>query len=143
MEIIKINGYELEKTFPTTSEDFFNQSEVTIKLDRKEHTFSVLYVRSFEAALSELTAYQSDPIYTNEDHQLFFRDIVALCILLKNPSYINRKRLYISDQEVLKESLKGIRFAKLNEILPMLAQSKPCTIDSPENFVRSKGSNAL
>ena len=135
MEILKLNGYELEKTFPTTSEDFFNRSEVHLLVDGHETVFSVLYVRTFLEQLWEVVPYDGNPIFTFEEHEFHLQDIIALIILIKNPDYANHKRLYINDFDKLVEYLKGFNYDKLNDVFIGLIGRGKYYIKAPQDFL--------
>jgi len=92
-----IDGMELEKEKPNTSEDFFNRSEVTYELSGKTQTFYLLYVRYFEEKLQEELTHHD----FWKDYLSFFKvtQIAALTALLKDPAYLIRKRSYINNYE--------------------------------------------
>ena len=75
-------GYELEKR-NLIHQKIFNRSEVTYILNGKEN-FSVLYVRYFEEVLQEITPFEGNPVYKVEEQNIYLRDIVAICCLMKD-----------------------------------------------------------
>lgn len=120
--IKKCNGYELEKEKKNTSEDFFNRSEVTFVDEGVEKTLHVLYVRFFDEISTEYTPFTENPIYSVGDKQYYFKDIVALICLLKNPTLRKRKRVYINDQDEFASYFSNLNKDKLFGILQALAE---------------------
>ncbi|MQR95726.1 hypothetical protein [Fictibacillus phosphorivorans] len=101
MLIQHIDGMELEKEKPNTSEDFFNRSEVTYELNGKTQTFHLLYVRYFEEKLQEeLTQHEFWKEYLS-----FYKitEIAALTALLKDSAYLKRKRSYINSYDEFRQ----------------------------------------
>lgn len=97
MLIHHIDGIELEKEKPNTSEDFFNRSETTYEVNGVKHTFHLLYVRYFEEKLEdELTQHEFWQSYLKKYK---IREIAALTALCKNKAYLKRKRVYINNFE--------------------------------------------
>jgi hypothetical protein len=96
-----IDGMELEKEKPNTSEDFFNRSEVTYELGGKTQTFHLLYVRYFEEKLQE----ELTQLDFWKEYLSFFKvtQIAALTALLKDPAYLKRKRSYINSYDEFRE----------------------------------------
>lgn len=135
MKIIECKGYELEKAQPNTSEDFFNRSEVTFLDDGKENTFHVLYVRYFDEIFNEFVPFEQDPLFGEGEQKVYFKDIVALVCLLKNPSLRNRKRLYINSKQELAAYFQEIDYNKLPEIFRSLQQKKEYELRSPLEFI--------
>lgn len=135
MEILRIKGYELEKSLPATSEDFFNRSEVTFNLDGYEHTFSVLYVRTFFEKLWEEVPYEKDPIFSYEQHEFLLQDIIALVILIKNSDMANRKRLYINDYDEFAAHFKDFNYEKLKDVFIGLIGRGKFYIKAPLDFI--------
>ncbi|MEO2074306.1 MAG: hypothetical protein ABGX20_02825 [Bacillus sp. (in: firmicutes)] len=135
MQIKECKGFELEKEKSNTSEDFFNRSEVTFIDNGEERTLHVLYVRYFDEFLQELTPYKQDPIIVQNENEIFFRDIVALCCLIKNPGLRNRKRLYINSKNEFASYFQDINFDKLPEVIHALKQKKSFDLQSPLEFI--------
>lgn len=135
MEILKIKGYELEKSFPTTSEDLFNRSEVTVIVDSIEHTFSVLYVRSFFEKLWETVPYDKSPIFQYENHEFYLEDIIALVILIRNPELKYRKRMYINNYEELESHFKDFNYEKLKDVFVGLIGRGKYFVKAPLDFL--------
>lgn len=129
-------GYELEKEKSNTSEDFFNRSEVTFFEDSEEKTLHVLYVRYFEEFFSEFTPYQQNPIFTKDNIQVTFKDIVALVSLIKNPGLRNRKRLYINSKQELASYFQDVDFEKLPEIVLAVKQKNKFELRSPLDYIK-------
>jgi hypothetical protein len=123
MQILECKGYELEKAQPNTSEDFFNRSEVRFIEDGDEKTFHLLYIRYFDEMFSAFTPFEQDPVFAINGTDVFFRDLVAIVCLLKNPSYRHRKRVYINNQKELAQYFSGINFEKLQEIFKELIEN--------------------
>jgi hypothetical protein len=95
-----IDGRELEKEKPNTSEDFFNRSEASYELNGEKHTFHLLYVRYFEEKLEdELTQHD---FWKQHLQKYKLRELAALAALSKNDSYLKRKRVYINEYEDFK-----------------------------------------
>ncbi|MDA2188222.1 hypothetical protein PDN08_10880 [Bacillus cereus] len=117
-------GYELEKEKPNTSEDFFNRSEVTYILNGQEKTFSVLYVRYFEEVLQEITPFEGNPVYKVEEQNIYLRDIVAICCLMKDKELRAQKRLYLNNMEEFQQYFDEGTVSKVQEILAELHKNK-------------------
>jgi hypothetical protein len=128
-------GYELEKEQSNTSEDFFNRSEVTFVEEGEERTLHVLYVRFFDELIHEFTPYQQNPILTQGELNITFKDIVALVCLIKNPGLRQRKRLYINSKHEFAAYFKGIDYNKLPEILISIKRNKPFELQSPLEYI--------
>ncbi|MFB7141019.1 hypothetical protein ACFCYN_15315 [Gottfriedia sp. NPDC056225] len=113
MLIYNCHGYELVKAQPNTSEDFFNRSEVEYEYNGQKIVTSVLYVRFFEEKLSEFSALEATRLFENENLSVDFRDIVALALIIKNPDYRGRKRIYINELDQFTKELQGVDFDKV------------------------------
>ncbi|PGB03215.1 hypothetical protein [Bacillus toyonensis] len=124
MIIIGYAGHELEKAKPNTSEDFFNRSEVTYILNDKEKTFSVLYVRYFEEVIQEITPFEGNPVCKVEEQDIYLRDIVAICCLVKDKELRAQKRLYLNDIEEFQQYFDERTVLKVQEILAELHKNK-------------------
>lgn len=135
MKIIRSNGYELEKEKSNTSEDFFNRSEVTFAENGQEKTLHVLYVRFFEEQMQNFTPYEQDPIFKANSREVFFRDIVALVCLLKNPGFRHRKRVYINSQQDFADVFSGINYEKVTEVLMSIESGQPYELQSALEFI--------
>lgn len=135
MQIIECKGYELEKAQSNTSEDFFNRSEITFVDDGIEKTLHVLYVRYFDEIFNEYTPFNQDPIFEDGDHKVYFKDIVALVCLIKNPGLRYRKRLYINTKQEFASYFQDIDFKKLPEIFRSLQQKQSYELRSPLEFI--------
>lgn len=129
-------GYELEKEKSNTSEDFFNRSEVTFIDESEEKTLHVLYVRYFDEFIQEFTPYQQYPIFTKDNIQVTFKDIVALVCLIKNPGLRNRKRLYINSKQEFASYFQDIDFEKLPEIVLGVKQNNNFKLRSPLDYIK-------
>lgn len=135
MLIKECKGFELEKEQSNTSEDFFNRSEVTFTEDGEEKTLHVLYVRYFDEIIQEFTPYEQNPIMVQDGTEVYFKDIVALVCLLKNPGLRRRKRLYINSKYEFASYFQAINFDKLSEIFLALKQNKGYQLRSPLEFI--------
>ncbi|PEM18578.1 hypothetical protein COI51_03420 [Bacillus toyonensis] len=124
MIIIGYSGHELEKAKPNTSEDFFNRSEVTYILNDKEKTFSVLYVRYFEEVIQEITPFEGNPVCKVEEQDIYLRDIVAICCLVKDKELRAQKRLYLNNIEEFQQYFDERTVLKVQEILAELHKNK-------------------
>lgn len=116
-------GYELEKAKPNTSEDFLTDA-VTYILNGKEKTFSVLYVRYFEEVLQEITPFEGNPVYKVEEQNIYLRDIVAICCLVKDKELRAQKRLYLNNMEEFQQYFDEGTVSKVQEILAELHKNK-------------------
>ena len=135
MLIKECNGYELEKEKSNTSEDFFNRSEVTFEEEGQEKTVHVLYVRYFDTLFSEFTPFETNPVFHAGGREVYFKDIVALVCLLKNPGLRHRKRIYINSQTDFASYFKGIDFSKIPEVFEQLENKKSYALRSPLEFI--------
>jgi hypothetical protein len=133
--IRECKGYELEKEKSNTSEDFFNRSEVTFIEDGQEKTLHVLYVRYFDELFQEFTPYKQDPIIAQGTNEVYFKDIVALVCLLKNPGLRRRKRLYINSKHEFSSYFQDINFNKLPEVFVGIQQNKQFELGNPLEFI--------
>ncbi|PDY91867.1 hypothetical protein [Bacillus toyonensis] len=124
MIIIGYAGHKLEKAKPNTSEDFFNRSEVTYILNDKEKTFSVLYVRYFEEVIQEITPFEGNPVCKVEEQDIYLRDIVAICCLVKDKELRAQKRLYLNNIEEFQQYFDERTVLKVQEILAELHKNK-------------------
>lgn len=118
MKIKEIKGYELEKSKKNTSEDLFNQSEVTYEEDGVEKTLKVLYLRYFDEIKGELTPFKEDPVFEVGSKSINFKDIVALCFLVKNPELKNRKKVYMNSKEHFAAYFKDIDINEIQKMIP-------------------------
>jgi hypothetical protein len=130
MQILECKGYELEKAQPNTSEDFFNRSEVRFVEDGEEKTFHLLYIRYFDEMFSAFTPYEQDPVFTTHGNDVFFRDLVAIVCLLKNPGFRHRKRVYINTQKELAQYFSGVNFEKLQELFQEITKNRSYELKS-------------
>lgn len=133
--IRECKGYELEKEKSNTSEDFFNRSEVTFFEEGQGKTLHVLYVRYFDELFQEFTPYKQDPIINQGINEVYFKDIVALVCLLKNPGLRSRKRLYINSKHEFASYFQDINFNKLPEVFLGIQQNKEFKLHSPLEFI--------
>ncbi|QFT89461.1 hypothetical protein FIU87_12450 [Bacillus sp. THAF10] len=138
MRIVEAKGYELEKAQSNTSEDFFNRSEVTFEMDGKKKTFHVLYIRYFDETFGEFIPSLSgkvNPLFNMGEFSIFFRDIVAVTCLIKNPAFRDRKRLYINTKEELARFFEGVSMQKLQELLESLHTKGEVHLKDPLQFL--------
>lgn len=135
MKIIESRGFELEKEKSNTSEDFFNRSEVTFSEDGEDKTLHVLYVRYFDELFNEFTPFKQDPVFVEGGREVYFRDIVALVCLLKNPGLRQRKRIYLNSKQEFAEYFQDIDYNKLPEIFRSLHQKNAYELRSPLEFI--------
>jgi hypothetical protein len=134
LQIIECIGFELEKAKPNTPEDFFNRSEITFLDEGKEKTLHILYVRYFDQIFQEFTPYHQDPIFGVGESSVYFKDIVALVCLLKDPELRSKKRLYINSKYEFASYFEGINFNKIQDIFQTLKQKKRFELHSPNEF---------
>ncbi|WP_102345720.1 hypothetical protein [Bacillus sp. Marseille-P3661] len=135
MIIKEVVGYELEKAQPNTSEDFFNRSDVTFEENGIEKTFHLLYLRYFDETFSEFVPFLEDPLFKVEGKEIFFKDIIGLVCMLKNPDFRNRKRVYINDKIELLKLCDGIDYEKLPEVLKAI-KNGGYELRSPLQFIK-------
>lgn len=135
MQILECKGYELEKAQPNTSEDFFNRSEVRFVEDGEEKTFHLLYIRYFDEVFSEFTPFQENPIFTVAGKEVFFKDIVGIVCLIKNPNFRHRKRVYINTQKEFEQYFSDINVEKLKELFENVLQQGKYELLSPLSFI--------
>lgn len=113
-----IDGIELEKEKPNTSEDFFNRSEASYELNGEKHTFHLLYVRYFEEKMEdELTQHH---FWKQILQKYKIRQLAALAALSHNGSYLKRKRVYINDYEDFKSLFMNPDEKRLMNLLKSL-----------------------
>lgn len=143
MRITEIRGYELEKAQSNTSEDFFNRSVVSFEDNGELKTFHVLYIRYFDETFAEFipSMHQlEDPVFELGDKQITFKDLVAITCLIKNPSFRQRKRIYINTKEELAGYFEGVDIPKLKEIFEGLHHSGEYKLSSPLYFLAQPSS---
>lgn len=127
-------GYELEKEKSNTSEDFFNRSEVTFVEENTEKTLAVLYVRFFEEKLYEFTPFSENPIFQENGLEVHLMDIVALVLLIKNPGFRHRKRVYINNQLEFAAYFQDIDLDKIIEVVKKVKSNQACQLPSLLEF---------
>ncbi|MDP4083814.1 MAG: hypothetical protein Q8934_04270 [Bacillota bacterium] len=135
MKIIQCAGYELEKAKSNTSEDFFNRSEITFVEDGVEKTLHVLYLRYFDQIFQEFVPFKEDPVFGEGDKSVYFKEIVALVCLLKNPGLRNQKRIYLNSKQDFVAYFRDIDYTKLPEIFNALKEQRPYELRSPLQFI--------
>ncbi|WP_026694771.1 hypothetical protein [Peribacillus kribbensis] len=133
MLIKRCIGYELEKELPTTSEDFFNRSEVHYVDEGKEKSLSVLYVRTFDSAFFEWLSIQEGPVFTAAGRDVHVKDLAALAALVKNPAFHSRKRVYINQEKAFIELFKGMDLQGFAKVFERMEDSG--YILSPKDFI--------
>ena len=116
MFIKQCSGYELEKEKSNTSEDFFNRSEVTFLDDGEE-------------------PYEQDPIFKAGSREVFFKEIIAITCLLKNPELRHRKRVYINSEREFVLLFQGLDFSKFAELFQHIEENKGYEIRSSMEFM--------
>ncbi|MFZ3588582.1 hypothetical protein ACOI1C_04720 [Bacillus sp. DJP31] len=131
MQIIECIGHELEKEQPNTSEDFFNRSVVRFVEDGVEKTFHLLYIRYFDEMFTQFTPFKQDPIFKFGEKEIFFRDIVGIVCLIKNPAFRDRKRAYINNQREFEQYFSGINYEMLQELVQQVTQNGSYDLSSP------------
>ncbi|WP_449620292.1 hypothetical protein [Robertmurraya sp. Marseille-Q9965] len=136
MFIKNCSGYELEKEKPNTSEDFFNRSVVTFQEDGIEKTFQVLYLRYFDEVMGEFTPYKQDPLFQIGDRAVYFKDIVAIVCLIKNPGFRHRKRVYFNAKQEFASFFNDVDFEKVKTIFEGLEQNNGYELRSPLEFIQ-------
>lgn len=97
---------------------------MTYILNDKERTFSVLYVRYFEEVLLEITPFEGNPVCKVEEQDIYLRDIVAICCLVKENEHRMRKRLYLNTIEEFRQYFDEGTVVKVQEILAELHKNK-------------------
>lgn len=125
MKILHCTSTELEKALPNTSEDYFNRSSVTFVTDNgEEKTLHVLYVRFYDEQFSEFVPYEANPLAVQGERAVYFRDIVALVALIRQPALQARKRLYLSEKYELQQLFANIDKAQLDQCLQYVLQQQ-------------------
>ncbi|MEH6942273.1 hypothetical protein [Bacillus sp. JJ722] len=119
-------GYELVKEKSNSPQDHFNRSEVSYIEDGREKKLYVLYVKYFEELLAEQESLH--PLFTIREREVFIKDVVALIYLMKNAESKERKRIYISSQELFSEIFENIDYNQIKLIFQTLAEQRDCTI---------------
>lgn len=135
MIIKKSIGYELEKEKSNTSEDFFNRSELTYIDEGKEKTLHVLYLRYFDELFTEFVPFENDPMFNAGGKDIYFKDLVALACMIKNPGLRSRKRLYLHTQKEFASYFKGIDYSKVQGIFESVEAKGSFDLNSPLEFV--------
>ena len=135
MFIKHCSGYELEKEKSNTSEDFFNRSEVTYLIEGEEKTLHVLYLRYFDEKVNIFTPFQQDPLFKAGTRDIYFKDIIAIVCLLKNPELRNRKRVYINSEKEFASILQGLDFNKIEEVFNHIELQNGYEIRSSMEFM--------
>ncbi|PLR84572.1 hypothetical protein CVD25_05075 [Bacillus canaveralius] len=135
MLIKQCKGYELEKEQSNSFEDYFNRSEITFIEGGVEKTVHVLYVRFFEESMQEFTPFKQDPIFQADSSPVYFRDIVALACLLKNPGFRHRKRIYINNRNEFAAYFQDLDYKKLPEIFAAIGGKQGYELRSPLEFI--------
>ena len=97
---------------------------MTYILNDKERTFSVLYVRYFEEVVQEITPFEGNPVCKVENQDIYLRDIVAICCLLKENELRMQKRLYLNNIEEFQQYFDEEIVVKVQEILAELHKNK-------------------
>ncbi|CAH0181675.1 hypothetical protein SRABI96_01447 [Peribacillus sp. Bi96] len=134
MQIVACNGFELEKEKSNSPEEFFNRSVIQYVKDGKEKTLNVLYLRYFDEMVSRFTPYPANPIFKSFNRDIYLADIIAMVCLLKDPSLINRKRIYINSEKELASYFENIDFEKLEKVFISIDQAKPYNIESHVDY---------
>ncbi|HEX7064215.1 MAG TPA: hypothetical protein VF199_04040 [Bacillales bacterium] len=120
MLIKKCEGVELEKSSPTSPEDAFNRSVVTFEAEGRERTFHLLYLRFFEARLAECIPFLKEALFTVEDREVTVKDVAGLAALIQNPSYQQRKRVYVNEAEPFMAFFQNLDFDEIRNIFESL-----------------------
>ncbi|MDN4527335.1 hypothetical protein [Fictibacillus fluitans] len=113
MKIRSCAGYELEKAKSNSPEDFFNRSEVIYEHKGKERSFELLYVRFLEEQLQEDLTQQ---LTLESGEHLAVRDIAALACLLQADGHLERRKVYINDQNEFSALFQNLDWNKLKRI---------------------------
>ena len=128
-------GFELEKESSKSFEDYFNRSELIFEEDGHERIFRVLYLRYFEETLHEFTPYQQNPILKVGSTEVELKDIVALACMIKNPSFRERKQVYINDRSEFSLIFEGLNFHTLFAHVQELETNKVSLLRSPQDYL--------
>jgi hypothetical protein len=135
MKILKLKGYELEKSKSNTPEEFFNRSEIVYLDGREEKTFSVLYLRYFEEKIAEFTPFENDPIFTTESSDVYFRDVAAFVCLINNPDFKKRRRVYMNSFEEFSTCFQNINYEKVKSIFQKIEKQESVEFQSSVAFL--------
>ncbi|MGE7184805.1 hypothetical protein ACQKKK_12635 [Peribacillus sp. NPDC006672] len=134
MRIVACNGFGLEKEKSNSPEDFFNRSVIQYIKDGEEKTLNVLYLRYFDEMVTRWTPYPANPLFKSPNRDIYMADIIAMVCLLKDPSLINRKRIYINAEKELAGYFENIDFEKLEKVFISIDQAKPYDIESHVDY---------
>lgn len=136
MIVIKeCKGYELQKSKPNTSEDFFNKSIVLYETGGEEKKLEILYLRYFDEIKDQFTPFTEDPVFEAGGRDVYFKDIVALTCLLKNPEYRNRKSVYMNSFEQISSVFKDMPIEQMKEVVESIEKSGKYVLKNPDVFV--------
>ncbi|RBW70347.1 hypothetical protein [Bacillus taeanensis] len=130
MKILQLKGYELEKSKSNTPEEFFNRSEIVYLDKGEEKTFYVLYLRYFEEKISEITPFESDPIFTIADRDIYFRDIAAFLCFINNPDFKKRRRVYINSLQEFSTYFKNINYEEVKSMFEKIEKQESVELKS-------------
>ncbi|GAA0347024.1 hypothetical protein GCM10008967_41780 [Bacillus carboniphilus] len=120
MEIVSLQGKELEKALPNSPEDSFSRSEVTFKTGDKEYTFSLLYVRIFEELALQATPFNEQPLIQVEGRSYYVRDLAAFIYLIANPNARGKKEVYLPEQTQLVQAFEQVDWERIEDIVKSL-----------------------
>ncbi|MDM5211833.1 hypothetical protein QUF94_10295 [Peribacillus sp. NJ4] len=134
MRIVACNGFGLEKEKPNSPEEFFNRSVIEYIKDGEEKTLNVLYLRYFDEMVTRWTPYPANPLFKSSKRDIYMADIIAMVCLLKDPSLVNRKRVYINAEKELAGYFENIDFEKLEKVFISIDQAKPYDIESHVDY---------
>ncbi|WHY95829.1 hypothetical protein [Peribacillus simplex] len=134
MRIVACNGFVLEKEKSNSPEDFFNRSVIQYIKDGEEKTLNVLYLRYFDEMVTRWTPYPANPIFKSPNRDIYMADIIAMVCLLKDPSLVNRKRIYINAEKEMAGYFENIDFEKLEKVFISIDQAKTYDIESHVDY---------
>ncbi|MDM5199572.1 hypothetical protein QUF79_16260 [Fictibacillus enclensis] len=118
LKIRSFAGYELQKAKSNSPEDLFNRSEVKYTHQGKDRSFELLYVRFLEEQLPDLT----EQLTMENGEQLAVKDIAALACLLQADGYLERRKVYINNQDQFSILFQNLDWNKVKKIWVQLEQ---------------------
>ncbi|MDM5338810.1 hypothetical protein QUF84_16475 [Fictibacillus enclensis] len=118
LKIRSFAGYELQKEKSNSPEDLFNRSEVKYTHQGKDRSFELLYVRFLEEQLPDLT----EQLTMENGEQLAVKDIAALACLMQADGYLERRKVYINNQDQFSILFQNLDWNKVKKIWVQMEQ---------------------
>ena len=92
-------------------------------------------MRYFDEKVNIFTPFQQDPLFKAGTRDIYFKDIIAIVCLLKNPELRNRKRVYINSEKEFASILQGLDFNKIEEVFNHIELQNGYEIRSSMEFM--------